>query len=118
MSEQRWGQYEGCEGQPETWRILLGIDVHLIGEPRGSFRCTGIGRFSPDFALQPHEKVRCYDARGVGLDARPRRRRQHVDTALRPFGMQNACKGPADGGRVQMRGPPVPTFRIIYREAQ
>jgi hypothetical protein len=80
------------------------------------------GDFRRVFALQLHAKVRGYDACRRGRSARAEETSVTMENGphLRLFGTQNACKGPADDGRVQnVQGPPGPqTFRIIYREAQ
>jgi hypothetical protein len=41
---------------------LLSIDARLIGNRVCSAGCCGIEPFLPDFAVQPHVKVRGYDA--------------------------------------------------------
>ena len=117
-----WAIAKVASDGPQTWRILLDVDARFIGNRGRAASAPESGVFRGIFAVQLHGKVRRYDARRWRTSRDIRRSGAPVENppAVRPFGTLNACKGPADGGRVNNRAgaPGPPTFRIIYREAQ
>jgi hypothetical protein len=104
-----WAIAKVASDWPKSSRILLDVDARLVGNLEQGASCSRIERFPRDFAVQLHGKVRCYDAHD--WDSRRENRRcpqvagsSGKPAALRLFGTLNACKGSADGGRVQTCG--------------